>query len=188
MTDHELYDELLRLLRDGMPEPAPAEFDDATGFLPLGVDVDGDIGVVTFLSREPLGLFIEGTMFHRRNGEWMELGGGGGSAPDQPLARRTASELGGQHLRRYGTGKTVRNADRLLPWGAKWVSQARLQVSAEVARLRVGNRFMSVPAHGHAVVVWGARRAPVVEALADDGSVLGSLDLGQPLGALRSTA
>ncbi|GAA2584376.1 hypothetical protein SMC26_02575 [Actinomadura fulvescens] len=187
MTDHELHTELLRLLRDGMPEPAPAEFDDETGFLPLGVDVDGDVGVVTFLSREPLGLFVFGTTFHRRNGEWMELGGGGGSAPERPLTRRTVSELGG-HLMTYGTGKSVRNADRLLPWGAKWVSQARLQVSAEVTRLRVGSRSMNVPAHGHAVVVWGARRAPVIEALADDGSLLASLDLGQPLGALPSTA
>ncbi|MEU5882166.1 hypothetical protein [Spirillospora sp. NPDC047279] len=188
MTDHELHDELLRLLRDGIPQSAPAEFDDETGFLPLGVDVDGDVGVVTFLCREPVGLFIEGTAFHRRHGEWMELGGGGGSAPERPLARRTADELGGHHIVTYGTGKTVRNADRLLPWGAKWVSQVRLQVSAEVARLRVGHRYVTVPAHGHAVVVWGARRAPLVEALAEDDSVLSSLDLGVAFGPLPTSA
>jgi hypothetical protein len=190
MNDHELHEELLRLLREGMPDPAPTEFDEARGFMPLGVDVDGEVAVVTFLCRspfDPASLFIEGTTFHRRNGEWMELGGGGGSAPEEPLARRTAAELGG-HLARYGTGKTVRNADRLLPWGAKWVSQARLRVSAETTHMRVGNRPVKVPAHGHVVVVWGARRAPVIEALADDGTVLATLDLGQTVGPLRSTA
>jgi hypothetical protein len=187
MNDHDVHAECQRLLRDGLPETLHAAPDDGREFVPLCLDVDGDIAVVTFL-RKPgdvprsLPPFIEGWTFHRRDGEWLELGGGGGSAPDQPLARRSAAELGG-HLLRYGTGKTVRNANRLLPWGAKWVSQARLWVASEVADLRVGSRLLKVPAHGHAVVVWGARRAPVVEALAADGGVLDILDLGEALAA-----
>jgi hypothetical protein len=54
--------------------------------------------------------------------------------------------------------------------------------------MRVGTRPVKVPAHGHVVVVWAARRAPIVEALADDGTVLASLDLGHAVGPLRSTA
>ncbi|MFC5750236.1 hypothetical protein [Actinomadura rugatobispora] len=186
MNDHEVHAECVRLLREGLPEPTAAGFDDGRGFLPLCLDVDGDIAVVTFL-RRPGGVsgglppFIEGWMFHRRDGEWMELGGAGGSAFDEPLARRSAAELGGRHLQRYGTGRTVRNANRLLPWGAKWVSQARLRVAAEASHLRVGNRMLEVPAHGHTVVVWGARRAPVVEALALDGAILDALDLDYTL-------
>ncbi|GAA2413871.1 hypothetical protein GCM10010191_24630 [Actinomadura vinacea] len=186
MNDHEVHAECLRLLRDGLPEPMPPGFDDGRDFLPLCLDVDGDIGVVTFLRRpgDVAGVFppfIEGWTFHRRDGEWMELGGGGGSAPEEPLTRRSAAELGGRHLQRYGTGRSVRNANRLLPWGAKWVSQARLWVAADVSHLRVGNRLLEVPPHGHTVVVWGARRGPVVEALSADGVVLDTLILDQAL-------
>jgi hypothetical protein len=187
MNDHDVHAECQRLLRDGLPETAQASPDDGREFVPLGLDVDGDIAVVTFLRKQgdlpsAIPAFIEGWTFHKRDGEWLELGGAGGSAPDKPLARRSADELG-CHLLRYGTGKTVRNANRLLPWGAKWVSQARLWVSSEVADLRVGDRLLNVPAHGHAVVVWGARRAPVVEALSEDGTVLDTLRLDQALPA-----
>ncbi|MFB4317946.1 hypothetical protein [Actinomadura sp. 21ATH] len=181
MNDNEVYAECLRLLQDGLPEAGPAGADGGLDFLPLGLDVDGDIAVVTFL-RLPgtvhgnVPPFIEGWTFHRRDGEWMELGGGGGCAVDEPLARRSAAELGG-HLQRYGWGRTVRNANRLLPWGAKWVSQVRLRAAAEVTHLRVGKRLLPVPPHGHTAVVWGARRAPAIEALGADGSVLETLSV-----------
>jgi hypothetical protein len=185
MNDNEVHAECLRLLRDGLPEPGPGGAGDGREFLPLGLDVDGDIAVVTFLrylgqASRSVPPFIEGWTYHRRDGEWMELGGGGGSAPDEPLARRSAAELGG-HLQRYGAGRTVRNANRLLPWGAKWVSQVRLRAAAEVTHLRVGKRVLPVPEHGHTAVVWGARRAPLIEALDPDGSVLETLSLDQAL-------
>ncbi|MFV2178697.1 hypothetical protein ACFHW2_38465 [Actinomadura sp. LOL_016] len=178
MYDHKVHEECLRLLRDGLPDPALHASDDAGDFLPLGVDRDGDVAVVTFLQWGDGGTvpLIEGWTFHQRDGEWMEIGGAAGSAPDEPLARRSSGEMG-RHLQKYGSGRTVRNANRLLPWGAKWVSEARLRASAEVVRVRVGKRLLEVPPHGHVAVVWGARRAPVVEALADDGSVLDTLDL-----------
>ncbi|MGP4023696.1 hypothetical protein [Actinomadura sp. 3N407] len=181
MNDHEVHEECLRLLQDGMPVPAPAAFEQGRDFLPLGLDMDGDVAVVTFLHQwdETASAFIEGWTFHRRDGEWRELGGAGGSAPDEPLARRSSGEMG-RHLLKYGSGRTVRNSNRLLPWGAKWVNEARLRASAEVTRIRVGKRLLDVPAHGHVAVVWGARRGPVIEALAADGSVLDALDLDRP--------
>ncbi|MFI0370942.1 hypothetical protein ACH35V_23990 [Actinomadura sp. 1N219] len=186
MNDHEVREECMRLLRDGLPDPAPAARDDGRDFLPLGLDMDGDVAVVTFLHErgDAAPGFIEGWTFHRRDGEWMELGGAGGSAPDEPLARRSSGEMG-RHLLKYGSGRTVRNANRLLPWGAKWVNEARLRAAAEVARIRVGKRLLDVPAHGHVAVVWGARRGPVVEALAADGSVLDALDLDRPAAPAR---
>ena len=179
MNDHEVREECLRLLRDGLPDPAPAPSDQGRDFLPLGLDMDGDVAVVTFLHKDAPGTaaFIEGWTFHRRDGEWRELGGAGGSAPEEPLARRSSGEMG-RHLLKYGSGRTVRNANRVLPWGAKWVNEARLRVSAEVDQVRVGQRLLDVPAHGHVAVVWGARRGPLVEALAADGSVLDELNLG----------
>ncbi|WP_433335722.1 hypothetical protein [Spirillospora sp. CA-294931] len=185
MSDDEVHAEARRLLREGMPSPAPSGFEDGRDYLPLSLDVDGDIAVVTFLRRgggaeHAVPAFIEGWTFHQRDGEWLELGGGGGSAPSEPLTRRTAAELGG-HLQRYGTGRTVRNANRLLPWGAKWVSQARLRVAAGVTQVRLGARTLDVPGHGHVVVVWAARRAPVAQALGEDGSILSTLDLERPM-------
>ncbi|WP_157407508.1 hypothetical protein [Actinomadura atramentaria] len=179
MNDHEVNEECLRLLRDGLPDAVEAPVADRS-FLPLAVDVNGDVAVVAVLTLEDTGTlgegFIDGWTFHRRNGEWLALGGGGGAAPAEPLARRTAAELG-RHLRRYGTGRTVRNADRLLPWGAKYVNQVRLRVAAEVAQIRVGPRLLPVPAHGHVAVVWSARRAPLIEALDPAGTVLDVLEL-----------
>ncbi|WP_242614217.1 hypothetical protein [Actinomadura roseirufa] len=185
MNDHEVHEECLRLLRDGLPDPAPDAFTEGRDFLPLGLDRDGDVAVVTFLhhwgdAATGAATFIEGWTFHRRDGEWMELGGGGGSAPDQPLTRRSSGEMG-RHLEKYGSGRTVRNANRLLPWGAKWVNEARLRASSEVARIRIGQRLLEVPVHGHVAVVWSARRGPVIEALAADGAVLDSLDLDRPV-------
>ncbi|MFI0407910.1 hypothetical protein [Actinomadura sp. 3N508] len=181
MNDQEVREECMRLLRDGLPDPSPAARDDGRDFLPLGLDMDGDVAVVTFLHRwgDAAPGFIEGWTFHRRDGEWMELGGAGGSAPEEPLARRSSGEMG-RYLLKYGSGRTVRNAGRLLPWGAKWVNEARLRASAEVARIRVGKRLLDVTAHGHVAVVWGARHGPLVEALAADGSVLDALDLDRP--------
>ncbi|GLZ14246.1 hypothetical protein Acsp04_44810 [Actinomadura sp. NBRC 104425] len=190
MNEHELRAELLRLLSDGMTEPASTAVNGERGLVPLALDMDGDVAVVSFLRHQnggTGGCFIEGVTFHKRDGEWIELGGGGAWAPEEPLARRPAAELGG-HLIRYAMGRTVRNANRLFPWGAKWVSEAKLRASSEVAQIRVGSRLLDVPAHGHVVVVWTARRDPVVEALDKDGAVLSSLDLGPRLVPLASTA
>ncbi|MCQ0014863.1 hypothetical protein [Actinomadura madurae] len=49
MNDHEVHEECMRLLRDGLPVPAPAAFEEGRDFLPLGLDMDGDVAVVTFL-------------------------------------------------------------------------------------------------------------------------------------------
>ncbi len=187
MNDHEVHEECMRLLRDGLPVPAPAAFEEGRDFLPLGLDMDGDVAVVTFLHQwGDTSAFVEGWTFHKRDGEWRELGGAGGFAPAEPLARRSSGEMMGRHLLKYGSGRSVRNSNRLLPWGAKWVNEARLRASAEVARVRVGNRILDVPEHGHVVVVWGARRGPVVEALAADGSVLDAMDLDRPAVPSRS--
>ncbi|POM22708.1 hypothetical protein BTM25_49120 [Actinomadura rubteroloni] len=181
MNDHEVNEECLRLLRDGLPDTRTGVPDVGLTFLPLCLDVDGDVAVVTVLTFDETGnvpgeSFIDGWTFHRRNGEWMALGGGGGAAPAEPLARRSAAELG-RHLRRYGSGRTVRNADRLLPWGAKYVNQVRLRVASEATQIRVGRRVIPVPQHGHVAVVWTARRAPLIEALDPAGTVLDALEL-----------
>lgn len=188
MNDHEVHEECMRLLRDGLPVPAPAAFEEGRDFLPLGLDMDGDVAVVTFLHqwgrrvRVHRGLDVPSPRRRvARAGRCRRVG------PAEPLARRSSGEMG-RHLLKYGSGRTVRNSNRLLPWGAKWVNEARLRASAEVVRVRVGKRILDVPEHGHVVVVWGARRGPVVEALAADGSVLDALDLDRPFVAAHPKA
>ncbi|MGY1827917.1 hypothetical protein [Blastococcus sp. SYSU DS0541] len=59
-----------------------------------------------------------------------------------------------------------------MPWGARYVSYARVRASREVDRLAVGTRLLRVPRHGHLVVVWAGRRPPTAEALDADGRSL----------------
>ncbi|MBW8484879.1 hypothetical protein [Actinomadura parmotrematis] len=171
----------LRFLHAGSIAPEATAEDDF-GFLPLAMDIDGDVAVIMLMATgadvPEDHLTVEEWTFHRRHGgDWIPLGSYGGLALPAALTRRPAAELGGRHLRRDCYGRSVRNGDRLLPWGAKYVSEARLTVAAETARLRVGKRTLDVPEHGQAVVVWGARRGPVIEALNADGAVLDKLDL-----------
>ncbi|MBX6767008.1 MAG: hypothetical protein IRY90_07640, partial [Actinomadura rubrobrunea] len=80
MNEHELRAELVRLLRDGISDPAPTAVDGERGLVPLALDVDGDVAVISFLRHQngvPGGCFIEGVTFHKRDGEWIELGTGG---------------------------------------------------------------------------------------------------------------
>ncbi len=79
--------------------------------------------------------------------------------------------------RNVGGGGTVRNGDRLMPWGAKWMWWANLRLVAEVRTLQIGDRRLAVPAHGVAVIVWASRRRPAVIALDQQGLELGPIAL-----------
>lgn len=116
--------------------------------------------------------FMDVHTFELLNGGWRILGGGSGGPSLECLRPRpTLRELGAP-AETHGSGGTVRNAERLMPWGARWVRYAKLYLAQEVATLRVGHRVLPVAEHGVAVVVW-SRKPPQVAALDDDGVLVG---------------
>ncbi|SEK65223.1 hypothetical protein SAMN04515665_10424 [Blastococcus sp. DSM 46786] len=173
--------ESIALIERGVPE-APPRLSRRRRFAALAVDVDGDVACTLF-ARRSVGYVAEETwVLVRRGQEWVLLGGGGSGFEDDDLADRPdAAALSGQLLL-TGSGSVLRNGGRSLPWGARYVSYARVRASREVDRLVVGARRLAVPRHGHLVVVWAGRRPPTAEALARDGRRLESrrLDLRSP--------
>ncbi|MBE1605036.1 hypothetical protein [Actinopolymorpha pittospori] len=180
-----------KVLHDGLPESVPAELDDQHPFIPLGVDIDGDVAAVALVVR-----WMEGPMagrpgiqkyaFRRCGGEWVYLGGGGGNVHDYPLRnRRPAGEQRGGYLRPCSLGQSLRDRDRIHPPEASWVFSAELQASIEVERVQIDHRTLPVPFHGHVLVVWSTPKPPPLTALAADGTPLASVDLTDPASSVR---
>ncbi|MGY1848177.1 MULTISPECIES: hypothetical protein [unclassified Blastococcus] len=163
--------ESIALLERGVPD-SPPRISRRRRFAPLAVDVDGDVACTLFARRSVGCAVQEAWVLVRRGAQWSLLGGGGGGGfEDDDLADRPAAAALGGHLLWRGGGSSLRNAGRLLPWGARYVSYAVLRASAEVDRVVVGPREIRVPRHGHLVVVWDGV-PPLVEARAADGRLL----------------
>lgn len=164
--------ESLKLLTDG-PPLSPGKLTRRRRYVPMAVDRDNDVAVTLFARRGVSGQPLdEAWALELRDGEWKVLGGGGGTAPDDLLAERPpAARLGGL-FQAQGGGSSLRNAERLVPWGARYISHAHLRVSAEVDHVLVGRRRIGVASHGHVVVVWASRKPPMVTLLASDGTQL----------------
>ena len=176
MAYHAL-EESKRLIAAGVPE-VTFRLTRRRRFLPVGVDVDGDLAGTLFIRRGVSGdPWLEGWSLKRIEGDWTMLGGGAGSGytelfsprPNQTTLRALAIPLGG--------GSTLVNADRLLPFGARYVHTATMRLASEVASLLVGERRIAVPDHGLAIVVWSTRRTPKIEAMSPAGASLGTIDL-----------
>ena len=59
--------------------------------------------------------------------------------------------------------------------GGRWISYAILQVSAEVAFVEAATRRLSVPWHGHVLLVWCGDQPPGVVARSATGEQLAEL-------------
>ena len=118
------------LLRQGLPSVVPREFNDEHRFIPLAVDINGDLAVTAFLCRLPHGPRagqpgLETSEFQRRDGTWAYLGGGAGEFGDYPLAERPQAASQGGYLRALGYGDMPHRAAQVplerqvrLPWNA----------------------------------------------------------------------
>ena len=170
--------ESVALIEGAVPD-SPPRLSRRRRFAPLAVDVDGDVACTLFARRSVGHVAEETWTLARRGQEWALLGGGGGGFEEDALADRPDRAALGGHLVGNGGGATIRNAGRLMPWGARYVSYAVLRASREVARVVVGARELPVPRHGHLVVVWAGRQPPTATAWSADGRPLGGrrLDL-----------
>jgi hypothetical protein len=107
------------------------------------------------------------------------LGGGAGNVNYNPLEDRPPAAVLGGHVLRSGGAWTRRPTARWFSLRARGVSCAELRVSAEAESVRVRNRVLPVPGHGHQIVVWATRRAPVAEVYAPGSVRLAAIDLGR---------
>ena len=168
--------ESLRLLEHGLPE-APPRLSRRRRFAALAVDVDGDVACTLFAVRGPGHIRHETHVLTRRDGTWTLLGGGGGGRDTDGLTDRPPPEQLGGPVTVHGSGSVLGNADRLMPWGARYVHYAEVLASSAVHTVAVGDRVLAVPRHGHLVVVWPGRRPPLTVARDADGRVLCEIDL-----------
>ena len=89
-TEGELLAARRELLRRGLPRAVARELDDEHGFIPIGVDVNGDVAATAFIRRllrgAPAGRSgLETSEFQRRDSTWAYLGGGAGHFEEYPL-------------------------------------------------------------------------------------------------------
>lgn len=179
---YDQFAESIRLITEGLPQVLPPRLSRRRRFAPLAFDVDGRAAATLFVRRGVSGEpWIEEWTLERRGDGWHRLGGGAGNVGYNPLAPRPpAAQLGGCVVR-AGSGWVRRK----VPWyslRARGISYARVRVSAEVEKLRVRDRWISVPEHGHQVVVWATHGAPRVEAWSSGGERLAVVDLGSRIG------
>jgi len=176
------YDRLaesVRLIECGLPE-APPRLSRRRRFAALAVDVDGDVACTLFVVRGAGHFRQEAHVLVRRSGTWTMLGGGGaGSETDGLADRLTPEQLGGPVVV-SGSGSVLENANRLMPWGARYVRYAEVLASSAVHTVEVGDRVLAVPRHGHLVVVWATRRPPVAVARAAHGALVCAVPLTAP--------
>ncbi|MFI6500540.1 hypothetical protein [Nonomuraea typhae] len=178
--DKGLLAECRRVLDHGMPQEVRTTFEAGRGYLPLAMDRSGEGGAVAVLSDHHGDTMIMVHLFKKRGGDWEHRGGGGAGTIDYPLIQRAPAKGQEDYLRCPGNGGVLMNPEHRLPWTGWYLRHADLTASAEVSRVRVRGRLIEVPFHGFLIVVWSGRRAPLVEALAEDGESLATLDVSGP--------
>ncbi len=165
-------------------------------FVPLAVDVAGDIAATMFLRRGAGCVHQEVWQLVLRGQQWHLLGGGGTSDDDENLladrpdvitdAMRgpwdTLLGIDPQVLTGgAGAGGVHDSMGRkgLLPWGGRWLSHTTLFASAQVWSIRVDDREITVPWHGRTLVTWVGHKPPQVSAYAANGQHLGTARLAK---------
>ena len=184
MSEPELLALCHRLLREGVPERIPTTLDTDHPFLPLAVDIAGDVAAAAVAAMPPVARVGRPVMrirrFHRVAGQWVSPGGGGNSLRPYPLTLRLpAAEQQGVYVRHTGLGRTSRNPDRGPAEPAAWIHNAVVHAAAEVTRLHVADRVLPLQFHGHAVIVWSTDTAPTLLAHDGDDRLLATLDLNE---------
>lgn len=174
---YDAHAESCRLIDYGLPD-GPCRFSRRTRFLPVAVDVDGDLAVTMFARRGIHGAVWRDThTLVRRGTGWQLLGGGSGST-DGLLQDRSTSVTGGRWIA-TGGGSTNRDASRAFPFPPpRFVRYLTARVGADVHVVEIaGRRRIAVPWHGTVCVVWGARRPPRVALLDAHGNKLEQVDI-----------
>lgn len=183
--------ESVRLIERGRLEPV-LRLSRRRRFAPMAFDVSDDVAVTMFARRGAGCLWSDTHVLSKRDGQWQMLGGGGGTADVELLARppvrlpdRLAGSLGAipgidPQTMSIANGGGVRDGQGVgsrWPWRGRWISYVILQASAEVTSLAVDGRRLLMPWHGRAVIASAGRRPAAVIIYNQQGQVFGEARL-----------
>lgn len=176
---YEALDASVRLLQGELSAAQVLRLSRRTRHLAVAADRDGDVAATLFVRRgvngEP---WLDAHALDRTGPSWRVLGGGSGNGADDLFEPRPRLDDLQEVALSLGAGGCVRNAQRLMPWGAKCVRWEKLRLVSEVTTLALPMRNLPVAAHGVAIVVWASRKPPRVVALAGDGREIGPVRIG----------
>ena len=186
------------------------------GLTVVASDIDADAGVAAvWLARWPgTRRAVEETLeFEWIDGGWRYLGGGSGSGQEERFSaadRPSGARAGPASMMTCGGSTSVRSLKKRQEQRtagaatgaagpasvaeAGWVACAQFRVAAEIETLQIGERRISVPAHGYVLAVWKAPPSldipsrPRIEALRRDGSAVTRFEPGAHLDSLSLAA
>jgi hypothetical protein len=180
---YDVLGESRRLITNGLPD-RPVGLTRRRRFAAVAVDVDGDVACTRFVRRGSGCFWDETHLLARGVAGWKLLGSSGSSGGElwsTDEFEHERSRLPAGRVEAQGGGGALRNPNRLLPWGARWVRGAELLAGPEVVGVVVDDRRrLTVPEHGRLVVVWASRRPPRVSACDVAGRTL--TDVALPSG------
>lgn len=191
---YDVLRESVALIEAGRAEPV-RRLSRRRRFAAMGVDISGDMAVTMFARRGVGNIQQETHVLALRDGVWTWLGGGGGSADERLLADRPAALP--SHLSLLGRGVAASSDPRVIITsgaggvrdtrgqdepsdGGRWISHSVIRVNAEVALVEAFSRSLSVPWHGHVVLVWCGDQPTRVVARDASGASLAELRVGDP--------
>ncbi|WP_143162958.1 hypothetical protein [Couchioplanes caeruleus] len=164
---YDVLGESRQLIDNGLPE-RPVRLSTRRRFAPAAVDVDDDIACTRFIRRGAGCFWDETHLLARGDNGWQLLATSGASTGEPWSANafeqaRTQFPAGTVEVQ--GGGAALRNPNRLLPWGARWVRAAELLVDPGVGFIAVDDRQLRRMAawllcgprgvlHGHPPVTW----------------------------------
>ena len=161
-------------------------------FAAMAFDVAADVAATMFARRGVGCIWQETHVLALRDGQWAWLGGGGVSSDEDLLADRPVVLPGYLTMGREavtaadprvivvsGSGGVLDGGDEpdRRPDNGRWISYADVRVNAQVTSVRVSDRELRVPWHGHVLLVWCEREPARVVAQDDGGRALGEVIL-----------
>lgn len=168
------YDRLAESIRliNGGPVVGAEKLTRRRRFLPVAVDVDGDIAVTVFLRRTHGGAEWEEHVLAATGSRWSVLGGGGSGLEELDVLTHPAPVGAGHFLQEDGSGGVAADSG--------WIQYARLCSDPRVSLVLVDRRReIRPPQHGRMVIVWRGHQRVSATAVDRGGQGLETLRLGR---------
>lgn len=189
LVAYDVLKESVALIESGRAQPV-RRLSRRRRFAAMAVDVSGDVAASMFARRGVGCVQQEIHVLALRDGAWAWLGGGGASSDEQLLADRPAELPESPRLDRHvamvsdprviassGAGGVLDTGGQAgePSDGGRWISYSVIRVNAQVASVDALGRSLSVPWHGHVLLVWCGGQPPCIVARNRSGEALAEL-------------